>query len=76
MLLGRVLVALRLEAGERRNQLPAGIPRPDHLVEIDLIHAVDLGRDLEWGPGPAGDLDRLVGPFLRTDPPQEGEIAA
>ena len=49
---------------------------PDDLVEISLIDAIDLGRDLERHAGAAGDLDRVVGPLFRADPPEERQIPA
>ena len=50
--------------------------RADHFVEVDLIDAVDLGRDLERYAGTPRDLDRVIRPLLGADPSEKGEIAA
>src|SRR6266568_2458804 len=41
--------------------------RPDLLLEIVLIDAVHLGRDLEGNSAMSGDADRAVDALLRRD---------
>ena len=50
--------------------------RPDALLPIVLVDAIDLGGDLERRADASRDLDRPVGAFLRRNPAEEGEIAA
>ena len=50
--------------------------RLDLGAEIDLVGAVDLGRDLERNAQRARNGDGAVGPLLRRDAPEEGQIAA
>lgn len=53
-----------------------GDQRRDRPVPIDLIDPVDLGRDPELHRGARGDLDGTVGPLLRRDAAEKGEVIA
>ena len=53
-----------------------GEQRLDHPLEVGPVGRVDLGRDLEPEPRAPGDRDRPVGPLLRRDAAEEGEVAA
>ena len=55
---------------------PAVEQRLDLGPEIDLVGAVDLGRDLERNAERARNGDGAVGPLLRRDAAEKGEIAA
>ena len=49
--------------------------RLDLLAEIVRVGGVDLGGDLQRHAEALGDGDRPVGPLLRRDAAEEGEIA-
>ena len=48
--------------------------RPDQLVIIVLVGAIDLGGDLQRDAASRRDLDRAVDAFLRRDAAEHGEI--
>src|SRR6185437_10725521 len=53
-----------------------GEQRLDLGAKIDLVGAVDLGRDFERYSHGARNGDGAVGSLLRRDAPEEGQIAA
>src|SRR5262249_41851096 len=49
--------------------------RLDLLVEIDLVHLVDLCRNLQRNSEHPGELDGAIGAFLRRDAADERQVA-